>query len=51
MSRFELKLKKKRELIVTSIKEEIQAIRSGLIKNVINGYIVKGRVQDVVEVS
>lgn len=32
-------------------KEEIKQIRSGLIKNVINGYFIKGNIQDITNVT
>ena len=32
-------------------KEEIQEVKTGLIKNIINGYVLKGQIQDVVEVA
>ncbi|MBI5065387.1 nucleotidyltransferase domain-containing protein [Candidatus Woesearchaeota archaeon] len=48
---YELKLRKNIELHVFEEKKEIQEVKTGLIKNIINGYLVKGQIQDVVEVA
>jgi len=48
---YESKLKKHIELHVFENKEEIKQIKTGLINNVINGYVVKGRIQDIAEVA
>ena len=48
---FEKRLGKHIELHVFADKKEVRAVKTGLIKNVVNGYVVKGELQDVVEVS
>ena len=48
---YELKLGKAIELHIFEDKEEIQEVETGLIKNVINGYLVKGQLQDVMEAA
>ncbi len=48
---YELKLKKNIELHVFRNKEEIEEVRTGLIKNIINGYVLKGQIQDIAEVA
>lgn len=47
---YELKLRKNIELHIFHDKKEIHEVRTGLIKNVINGYVIKGRIQDIVKV-
>lgn len=47
---FEQKLKRQIEIHQFQNKKEIQGTKTGLIKNIINGYIIKGRVQDIIEV-
>ncbi len=49
--KFQSKLKREIEVYEYSGVKEIKKISSGLIKNVINGYVVKGRIQDFAEVS
>ncbi len=48
---YELKLKKKIELHIFQNKKEIEDVKTGLIKNIINGYVLKGQIQDIVEVA
>ena len=48
---YELKLGKHIELHVFNNKEEVQEIKTGLIGNVINGYVLKGQIQDIAEVA
>ncbi len=48
---YELKLQRSIELHVFENEEEIKEVRTGLIKNIVNGYIVKGQVQDIAEVA
>jgi len=48
---YELKLSKHIELHIFQNKLEIKQVRTGLMKNVINGYVIKGGIQDVAEVS
>jgi len=50
-NKYEFKLHKNIELHVFQNKEEIDAVKSGLIKNIINGYVLKGQIQDIAEVS
>lgn len=49
--KYELKLHRDIELHVFETKDEIKKVKSGLINNVINGYIIKGGIQDIAEVS
>lgn len=48
---YELKLHKNIELHIFQNKEEINEVKTGLIKNIINGYVVKGQIQDFAEVA
>ena len=48
---YEIKLQKGIELHVFPSREDIKEVRSGLIKNVVNGHIVKGGIEDFAEVS
>jgi predicted nucleotidyltransferase len=48
---YELKLRKHIELHVFQNKKEIEEVKTGLIKNVINGYVIKGQIQDIAEVA
>ena len=48
---YELKLRKRIEVHVFQNKKEIKEVRTGLIQNIINGYVLKGRVQDFAEVA
>ena len=48
---YEHKLNRNIETHIFQCKEEIKKVKTGLIKNIINGYIIKGQVQDIVEVS
>lgn len=48
---YEQKLNRNLELHVFKDKESISAIKTGLIKNVVNGYLVKGQIQDILEVN
>ncbi len=45
---YEFKLKRSIELHHFQNKEEIKEVKTGLIKNVINGYLVKGQIQDFI---
>lgn len=49
--KYELKLHQDIELHIFPSKKELKKIKTGLIKNIINGYIVKGKIQDFVEVG
>lgn len=48
---YEHKLGKSIELHAFRNREEINAVKTGLIKNIINGYVVKGQIQDFAEVA
>ncbi|MBU0980946.1 MAG: nucleotidyltransferase domain-containing protein [Nanoarchaeota archaeon] len=48
--RFEKALSREIEVQTCKNRQEIRKIRSGLMENVINGYLIKGRIQDLVEV-
>ncbi|KHO46397.1 MAG: hypothetical protein QS98_C0003G0005 [archaeon GW2011_AR3] len=48
---YELKLHKNIELHIFENKEEIKEVKTGLIKNIVNGYILKGQIQDFAEVA
>ncbi|MBI3032122.1 nucleotidyltransferase domain-containing protein [Candidatus Woesearchaeota archaeon] len=48
---YELRLNKHIELHIFENKNELEEIKTGLIKNVINGYVVKGQIQDIAEVA
>lgn len=39
------------ELHIFESKEDLQEVRTGLVKNIINGYLIKGQIQDIVEVA
>ena len=48
---YELKLHKNIELHLFKNKAEIEEVKTGLIKNIINGYVLKYQVQDIAEVA
>lgn len=48
---YELKLYKNIELHIFENKEEINEVKTGLIKNILNGYILKGQIQDFAGVA
>lgn len=48
---YEFKLNKNIELHLFENKEEIKEIKTGLIKNIVNGYVLKGQIQDILEVA
>ncbi|MDI6736951.1 MAG: nucleotidyltransferase domain-containing protein [Nanoarchaeota archaeon] len=50
-SRYELKLKRQIELHLFETKAELNQVRTGLLKNVLNGYSLKGQMQDFMGVS
>lgn len=50
-NKYELKLHRDIELHVFETIKEIKKVKSGLINNVINGYVIKGDIQDIVEVA
>ena len=49
--KYELKLKRHIEMHIFERKEDINEVKTGLIMNVINGYLIKGKVQDFAKVS
>lgn len=49
--KYELQLKRNIELHTFKSKHEIKEVKTGLIDNIINGYIIKGKIQDFAEVS
>lgn len=48
---YETKLHRNIELHIFQDKEEIREVKTGLVKNILNGYVVKGQIQDIVEVA
>jgi len=48
---YELKLQRDIEFHIFQNKKEIGQVSTGLIGNIINGYIIKGEIQDIVEVA
>ncbi len=48
---YELKLRRVIELHVFENMKEIQKVKTGLVKNIINGYLVKGHIQDLAEAA
>ncbi len=48
---FEDKLQREIELHIFENKKEIKEIKTTLIKNIINGYVIKGRIQDIANIS
>jgi predicted nucleotidyltransferase len=49
--KYEKKLKKSIELHVFESKKEIKEVKTGLMSNVVNGYIIKGQIQDFAQIS
>lgn len=47
---YEIKLKKNIELHIFKNKDEINEVKTGLINNIVNGYVLKGKIQDFAEV-
>lgn len=48
---YEAKLNKKIELHIFKDKKDIKEVKTGLIRNVVNGYLVKGQIQDFAELT
>ncbi len=48
---YEAKLSRHIELHIFRSEEDIKEVKTGLMKNVINGYVVKGQIQDIAEVA
>lgn len=49
--KYELKLHKKIEMHVFETQEEIDEVTTGLIRNITNGYIIKGQIQDFAKIA
>ena len=47
-NKYEAKLKREIEIHIFKNKEEIKNVKTGLINNVINGYLIKGEIQDLI---
>jgi len=50
-NKYEMKLHRDIELHIFGSKKEIKAVKTGLINNIINGFIIKGSIQEFAEVS
>ena len=50
-NKYEHKLQKNIELHIFQSKEEIDEVKTGLIQNILNGYVLKGQIQDIAEVA
>ena len=50
-NKYEIKLHRDIELHVFDSKKEIKAVKTGLINNIINGFIIKGNIQEFAEVG
>ncbi|MDP3916980.1 MAG: nucleotidyltransferase domain-containing protein [Nanoarchaeota archaeon] len=48
---YECRLNRNIELHVFENKKEIKKMKTGLIKNIINGYVVKGQIQDIINIK
>jgi predicted nucleotidyltransferase len=48
---YESRLNKAIELHIFRNRREIDAVQTGLVRNIINGYVLKGQIQDLVEVA
>lgn len=48
---YEVRLQRSIELHIFQNREELKEVKTGLIENIINGYVVKGRIQDVAGVA
>ena len=48
---YEHKLNRHIELHLFEDKKEVEEIKTGLIKNIINGYILKGQIQDIAQIA
>jgi predicted nucleotidyltransferase len=49
--KYELELQRDIELHIFDTIKEIKKVKNGLINNVINGYVIKGSIQDIAEVA
>jgi len=48
---YRIKLGRQIELHIFQNRDEIQELKTGLIKNIVNGYVIKGQIQDIAEVA
>ena len=48
---YELKLGKHIEMHTFQNKKELRSVKTGLIRNIVNGYVVKGQIQDIAKVA
>lgn len=48
---YERKLGRSIELHLFENKQDITEVKTGLIKNIVNGYLIKGQIQDIAEVA
>ena len=48
---YEFKLNRNIELHVFRSRKEIKEVKTGLMDNIINGYVIKGRIQDIADVA
>jgi predicted nucleotidyltransferase len=48
---YEHKLQRNIELHIFRNRKEVEEVRTGLIKNIINGYVLKGQIQDFAEIA
>ncbi len=48
---YELKLHRNIELHIFKNKKEIEEVKTGLITNIVNGYVIKGQIQDIIEMN
>lgn len=46
---YEEKLKRRIELHLFQNKKELQEVKTGLLKNILNGYVLKGEIHDIIE--
>lgn len=48
---YQSRLHRNLELHIFQDKKDISKVKTGLIKNIINGYVIKGQIQDIVKVA
>ncbi|MEK6922113.1 MAG: hypothetical protein AABX82_09545 [Nanoarchaeota archaeon] len=48
---YEAKIERRIEIHLFQNKKELQEVKTGLLKNIINGYVIKGEIQDIAEVA
>lgn len=49
--KYEIKLKKEMELHIFESKKKLKKIKTGLLRNIIDGYVIKGSINDLVKVD